>query len=77
MFGDSPQDVSSAVGFLRAQVTCTFEKITKAFVLCKARFAPMNVMKGGITSGSPRSTFEKEKLASINRYCEKSIYVDR
>ena len=46
MFGDSSQDVFSAVGFLRAQVTCTSgEIITElAFVLGKARVAPMKVM---------------------------------
>ena len=46
MFGDSSQDVFSAVGFLRAQVTCTSgEIITElAFVLAKARVAPMKVM---------------------------------
>ena len=46
MFGDSSQDVFSAVGFLRAQVTCTSgEFITElAFVLGKARVAPLNVM---------------------------------
>ena len=46
MFGDSSQDAFSAVGFLRAQVTCTSgEIITElAFVLSKARVAPMKVM---------------------------------
>ena len=46
MFGDSSQDVFSAVGFLRAQVTCTRRKIITelAFVLSKARVAPMKVM---------------------------------
>ena len=46
MFGDSSQDVFSAVGFLRAQVTChSGEIITElAFVLGKARVAPMKVM---------------------------------
>ena len=46
MFGDSSQGVFSAVGFLRAQVTCTSgEIITElAFVLGKARVAPMKVM---------------------------------
>ena len=46
MFGDSSQDVFSGVGFLRAQVTCTSGKITTelAFVLGKARVAPMKVM---------------------------------
>ena len=46
MFGDSSQDVFSAVGFLRAQVFCTSgEFITElAFVLGKARVAPMKVM---------------------------------
>ena len=46
MFGDSSQDEFSAVGFLRAQVTCTSgEFITElAFVLGKARVAPMKVM---------------------------------
>ena len=46
MFGDSSQDVFSAVGFLRAQVTCTsWEIITELdFVLGKARVAPMKVM---------------------------------
>ena len=46
MFGDSPQDVFSAVGFFRAQVTCISGEITLelAFVLGKARVAPMKVM---------------------------------
>ena len=46
MFGDSPQEVFSAVGFLKAQVTGTFgEFITElAFVFGKARVAPMKVM---------------------------------
>ena len=46
MFGDSSQDVFSAVGFLRAQVICTSgEIITElAFVLGNARVAPMKVM---------------------------------
>ena len=46
MFGDSWQVVFSAVGFLRAQVTCTSAEITTelAFVLGKARVAPMKVM---------------------------------
>ena len=46
MFGYSSQDVFSAEGFLRAQVTCTSgEIITElAFVLGKARVAPMKVM---------------------------------
>ena len=45
MFGDSSQDVFSAVDFLRAQVTCTSgEVITElAFVLGKACVAPMKV----------------------------------
>ena len=45
MFGDSSQDGFSAVGFLRAQVTCTSgEIITElAFVLGKARVVPMKV----------------------------------
>ena len=46
MFGDSSQDVFSAVGFLRAQVTCTSGEIIRelAFVLGKARVASMKVM---------------------------------
>ena len=46
MFGDSSQDVFSAEGFHRAQLTCTSgEIITElAFVLGKARVAPMEVM---------------------------------
>ena len=46
MFGDSSQDVFSAVGFLRAQVTCpSGEIITElAFVLGMASVAPMKVM---------------------------------
>ena len=46
MFGDSSQDVFSAVGFLRAQVTCTSGNIITelAFVLGKARVAPMKVI---------------------------------
>ena len=46
MFGDSSQDVFNAVGFLRAQVTCTSGEIKTelAFVLGRARVAPMKVM---------------------------------
>ena len=46
MFGDSSQDVFSAVGFLRAHVTCRSKEITTelVFVLGKARYAPMKVM---------------------------------
>ena len=46
MFGDSSQDVFSAVGFLRAQITCTSGEITTelAFDLGKARVAPMKVI---------------------------------
>ena len=46
MFGDSSKDVFSAVGFLSSLVTCTSgEIITElAFVLGKARVAPMKVM---------------------------------
>ena len=45
MFADSSQDVFSAVGFLRAQVTCTSGEITTelSFVLGKARVAHMKV----------------------------------
>ena len=46
MFDDCSQDVFSAVGFLRAQETCTSGDIISelAFVLVKARIAPMKVM---------------------------------
>ena len=46
MFGDSSQDVFSAVGFLRAQVTCNSgeNRTELAFVLDKARVAPMKAM---------------------------------
>ena len=45
MFGDSSQEVSSAVAFLRAQVnTSSGSKTELAFVLGKARVAPMKVM---------------------------------
>ena len=46
MFGDSLQDVFSAVGFLRAQVIFNSGAIITvlAFVLGKARVAPMKVM---------------------------------
>ena len=46
MFGDRSQDIFSAVAFLRARVkTPTGEKKTElAFVLGKARVAPMKVM---------------------------------
>ena len=46
MFGDSSQDVFSAVGFFRAQLTCTSGEIRTelAFDLGKARVAPMKVM---------------------------------
>ena len=46
MFGDSSQDIFSAVAFLRAQVKTPTgqEKTELAFVLGKAREAPMKVM---------------------------------
>ena len=46
MFVDSSQDVFSAVGFLRAQVTYTSKEIKTelVFVLGTARVAPMKVM---------------------------------
>ena len=46
MFGDTSQDVFSAVGFLRAQVTCTSGDIRTelTFVLGKTRVAPMKVL---------------------------------
>ena len=46
MFGDSSQDIFSAVAFLRARVTTPAGKIKTelAFVLGKARVAPMKVM---------------------------------
>ena len=46
MFGDSSQDVFSAVGFLRAQVICTSGAIIRelAFVLGNARISPMKVI---------------------------------
>ena len=46
MFGDSSQDIFSAVGFLRAQVTCTSGEFLSelAFVLGKALVEPMKVM---------------------------------
>ena len=45
MFGDSSQEVFSAVAFLRAQVnTSSGPKTVLAFVLGKARVAPMKVM---------------------------------
>ena len=45
MFGDSSQEVFSAVAFLRAQVnTSSGPKTELAFVLGKARIAPMKVM---------------------------------
>ena len=46
MFGDTSQDVFSAVGFLRAQVTCTSGEIRTelTFVLGKTRVAPLKVL---------------------------------
>ena len=45
MFGNSSQEIFSAVAFLRAQVnTSSGLKSELAFVLCKARVAPMEVM---------------------------------
>ena len=45
MFGDCSQEVFSAVGFLRAQVnTSSWPQTELAFVLGKARLAPMKVM---------------------------------
>ena len=46
MFGDSSQDIFSAVAFLRARVKAPTgqEKTELAFVLGKARVAPMKVM---------------------------------
>ena len=61
MFGDSSQDVFSAVGFLRAQVTCTLgEIITElAFVLGKARVAPIKVMT------VPKLEFQAKLFSSL------------
>ena len=46
MFGDSSQDIFSAVAFLRARVTTRTGKVKTelAFVLGKARVAPLEVM---------------------------------
>ena len=46
MFGDSSHDVFGTVEFLRAQVVCNYGAITTelAFVLGKARVAPMKVI---------------------------------
>ena len=46
MFGDSSQDIFSAVAFLRARVTTPTGKVKTelVFVLGKARVAPMEVM---------------------------------
>ena len=45
MFGDSSKEVLFAVSFLRARVnTCSGPKTELAFVLGKARVAPMKVM---------------------------------
>ena len=46
MFGDSSQDVLSAVGLLTAQVTSTSGEILTelVFVLGKARVAPMRIL---------------------------------
>ena len=46
MFGDSSQDIFSAVAFLRARVKTPTgkEKTELEFVLGKARLAPMKVM---------------------------------
>ena len=74
MFGDSSQDVFSAVGFLGAQVTCTSgEIITElAFALGKARVAPMNVMtvpKLELQAALLAARLKKGNLSSINGYC--------
>ena len=74
MFGDDSQDLFSAVCFLRAQVTCTSGKITieLAFVLGKARVAPMKVMtvpKMGLQATLIAALFKKGNLSSINSYC--------
>ena len=45
MFGDSSQDIFSAVAFLRAKVTTPHGSRTElAFVLGKARVAPMKAL---------------------------------
>ena len=44
MFGDSSQDIFSAVAFLRARVTTPTGKVKTELVLGKARVAPMKVM---------------------------------
>ena len=82
MFGDSSQDVFSAVGFLRTQATCTSgEIITElAFVLGKARVAPMKLMtvpKLELQAALLADRLKRGNLSSINGYCGQSLYVDR
>ena len=64
MFGDSTQEVFSAVGILRAQVTSTSSEITTelVFVLRKARVAPVKEMM------STDSTIVLQWINSTNKH---------
>ena len=72
MFGDSSQDVFSAVSFFRAEVFCTSGEIISelAFVLGMARNASMKVMTvPKLELKVARCPFKKGNLPIINGYC--------
>ena len=81
MFGDNSQDVFSAVGFLRAQVTCISGEITTelAFVLGKARVAPMKVVTVAeleLQAALLAALLKREICRAITVTLDK-VYVDR
>ena len=72
MFGDNSQDIFSAVAFLRARVTTPTgeEKTELAFVLGKARVAPMKVMT------VPKLELQAALLASrLKREIARALFV--
>ena len=74
VFGESSQDIFSAVAFLRARVTTPTGKVkTKlAFVLGKARVAPMKEMTGhktGLASSSTCRSAEERNYSSTYGNC--------
>ena len=76
MYGDSLQIVFSAVGFLRARLTCTSGEIKKelAFVLDKPRVAPMKALN--VTKWELQDPFLSARLK--REICRTlSIAVDR
>ena len=71
MFGDSSQELFSAVAFLRAQViTSNGPKTKLAFVVGKARVAPMKVMAIPKLELQAALLVARLKPTSASPYCD-------